>query len=109
MLSYISFLLHLWDGKKFINAVKILSSYFLSRLTGRYFVWGRPYTFIIEPTALCNLRCPQCPVGLQTLSRPQSNMPIDDYRRIIDEISEYTWVLLLFFRESRSSIRRSST
>ena len=98
MLSYISFLLHLWDGKKFINAVKILSSYFLSRLTGRYFVWGRPYTFIIEPTALCNLRCPQRPVGLQTLSRPQSNMPIDDYRRIIDEISEYTWVLLLFFQ-----------
>ena len=98
MLSYISFLLHLWDGKKFINAVKILSSYFLSRLTGKYFVWGRPYTFIIEPTALCNLRCPQCPVGLQTLSRPQSNMPIDDYRRIIDEISEYTWVLLLFFQ-----------
>lgn len=98
MLSYISFLLKLWDGKKFINAVKILSSYFLSRLTGKYFVWGKPYTFIIEPTALCNLRCPQCPVGLQTLSRPQSNMPIEDYRRIIDEISEYTWVLLLFFQ-----------
>ncbi len=76
----------------------MLSSYFLSRLTRRYFVWGKPYTFIIEPSALCNLRCPQCPVGLKTLSRPQNNMSLEDYRRVIDEIADYTWVLLLYFQ-----------
>lgn len=98
MISRLSYLSHFWDRKKFTNAVSILSSYSLSRLTGKYFVWGKPHTFIIEPSAHCNLRCPQCPVGLQTLLRPQGNMSYDDFRRIIDEIGDYTWLLLLFFQ-----------
>jgi radical SAM protein with 4Fe4S-binding SPASM domain len=98
MKSYISFLYPLWGWKKFENAAAILSSYFLSRATGKYFVWGKPYTFIIEPSAVCNLRCPQCPVGLQTLIRPQGNMKLEEYRKIIDEIADYTWVLLLYFQ-----------
>lgn len=98
MNSYISFLKPLWDWKKFKNASAILSSYFLSRITGRYYVWGKPYTFIIEPTAVCNLRCPQCPVGLETLIRPQGNMKFEEYKKIIDDIADYTWVLLLYFQ-----------
>lgn len=98
MPSYISFLKPLWSWKKFKNAAAILSSYFLSRATGRYYVWGKPYTFIIEPTAVCNLRCPQCPVGLQTLIRPQGNMEFEEYKNIVDEIADYTWVLLLYFQ-----------
>ncbi|MBN2365484.1 MAG: radical SAM protein, partial [Calditrichaeota bacterium] len=97
-ISCIEFLIPLWSWKKFSNAVSMLSSYFLSRLSRRYFVWGKPYTFIIEPSALCNLRCPQCPVGLKTLSRPQNNMTYEDYREIIDQIAGYTWVLLLYFQ-----------
>lgn len=98
MLSYIRYLLPLWSFSKFINVCKILSSYALSRLTGKYFVWGKPYTFIIEPTAICNLRCPQCPVGLKTLLRPQDNMTFAEYKIVIDEIADHTWVLLLFFQ-----------
>ncbi|RMI06591.1 MAG: radical SAM protein [Calditrichaeota bacterium] len=98
MNSYLAYLLPLWDWKKFANAFRILSSYALSRITRRYLVWGKPYTFIIEPTAHCNLRCPQCPVGLQTLLRPQGYLTFDDYRRIIDQIADYTWVLLLYFQ-----------
>src|SRR4030042_6363605 len=96
--TYINHFQPLWSWKKFVNATKILSSYFLSRLTREYLVWGKPYTFIVEPSALCNLRCPQCPVGLKTLTRPQSNMALDDYRQVIDQISDYTWWLLLYFQ-----------
>jgi len=96
--TYINYFRPLWSGKKFVNAVTILSSYFLSRLTRQYLVWGKPNTFIIEPSALCNLGCPQCPVGLKTLTRPQSNMPLEDYRQVIDQISDYTWCLLLYFQ-----------
>lgn len=98
MKSFISFLYPLWDWTKFKNAAAILTSYLLSRFSGKYFVWGKPYTFIIEPSAVCNLRCPQCPVGLQTLIRPQGNMKFEEYRKIIDEIADYTWVLLLYFQ-----------
>ncbi|MEZ4745806.1 MAG: radical SAM protein [Calditrichia bacterium] len=85
---------------QFINACKILSSYALSRLTGKYFVWGKPYTFIIEPTAICNLRCPQCPVGLKTLLRPQDNMTFAEYKVVIDEIADHTGSVVVFQGES---------
>lgn len=98
MRDQLSYLAPLWSWRKFKNATQILSSYFLSRATGRYFVWGKPYTFIIEPTAYCNLRCPQCPVGLQTLLRPQDNMTFADYKKVVDDIADYTWVLLLYFQ-----------
>lgn len=78
--SRASYLLSLWDGKKFLNASRILISYALSRATGRYFVWGKPYTFIIEPAAYCNLRCPQCPVGLQTLQRSQGYLKYEEFQ-----------------------------
>ena len=57
-----------------------------------------PYTFIIEPSAICNLRCPQCPVGLEILSRPQGTMALDEYKKVIDGIAGYAWVLLLYFQ-----------
>lgn len=98
MNSLLSYLLPLWSRRKFTNATAVLTSYFLSRATGRYFVWGKPYTFIIEPSALCNLRCPQCPVGLQTLHRPQDNLTLSDFQQIVDDIAEHTWVLLLYFQ-----------
>ena len=98
MRQYISYLKPLYDTHKLKNTAAILSSYALSRLTGKYFVWGKPYTFIIEPTSACNLRCPQCPVGLQTLNRPQGYMQFADYQKVIDEIAADTWLLLLFFQ-----------
>lgn len=98
MISYFSFLAPLWDGKKFNNVVANLSSYYFSRLTRSYHVWGKPFTFIIEPTNLCNLRCPECPVGLQTLERPMGLMKIPDYREVIDDIAGHCWYLLLYFQ-----------
>lgn len=98
MFSYISFLKPLWDYRKFKNALLIYSSYLLSRASRKYFVWGKPFTFIIEPTSVCNLRCPQCPVGLQTLLRPQGNLGFAEYRQIIDDIADHTWMLLLYFQ-----------
>lgn len=98
MRAYWTFFRPLWSTRKFANAVRVLASYSLSRLTRRYFVWGKPYTFIIEPSALCNLRCPQCPVGLNTLDRPQNNMAMDDYRQVVDDIADHSWMLLLYFQ-----------
>ena len=96
--NYVRFFLPLWSWRKFGNALLVLASYALSRLTGRYFVWGKPYSFMIEPSAICNLRCPQCPVGLKTLSRPQDNMRFADFKAIIDDIADYTWVIQLYFQ-----------
>lgn len=98
MISRLRFLLPLWSWKKCFNAIAVLSSYFLSRITRRYFLWGKPYSFILEPSAVCNLRCPQCPVGLKTLLRPQDNMRFEDYKKIIDGIADHAWVMMLYFQ-----------
>jgi MoaA/NifB/PqqE/SkfB family radical SAM enzyme len=96
--SYILYLLKLWDRKKFKNVVVNTSSYYLSRFTQKYFVWGKPFSFIIEPTNLCNLRCPECPVGLQTLERPIGLMRNPEYQKALDDIEKYCWYLLLYFQ-----------
>ena len=98
MNSYLFYLARLWDVRKFNNFITNLSSYTISRLTRRYYVWGKPFTFIIEPTNLCNLRCPECPVGLKELNRPIGLMKQTEYQKTIDDIADYCWHLLLFFQ-----------
>ncbi len=88
----------LWNTKKFINLSKNVSSYYWSRLTRQYHVWGKPYAFFIEPTSVCNLACTECPVGLKILSRPQGIMPFDKYRKIVDDIAPHAWYFLLYFQ-----------
>lgn len=52
-------------------------------------VLGAPYEFLIEPTNVCNLKCPLCPTGEGTLLRPKGSMTLDDFKSIVDQISEY--------------------
>jgi len=57
-----------------------------------------PLVISIEPTNYCNLRCLQCPTGVQGLSRPAGMISMELYRRIIDDISPYTFYLILYFQ-----------
>jgi len=57
--------------------------------------WGYPSTILIEPTNLCNLACPLCPTGAGVLNRPKGAMTFDNFRRVVDEIREYTTYLVV--------------
>ena len=96
--SYISYYLKLWSLGKTLNLIKNVSSFYLSKFTHGYFIWGKPFTFFIEPTNLCNLHCFECPVGLKLLKRPQGVMRFEDYKKIIDNISAHAWYILLYFQ-----------
>jgi len=61
-------------------------------------VWGIPYTVTIEPTCLCNLSCPECPVGMGIVDRKKRNLDMETYKRIIDEIKRTTIYLILYFQ-----------
>ena len=39
-------------------------------------VWGMPYRYNIDPTNVCNLRCPVCPTGLGTIGNCGSDRKI---------------------------------
>jgi len=84
--------------KRFINVMKIISSYRLSVLTKKTIVWGMPVSYSIEPTNLCNLKCPECPSGLGTLTRPKGLMNIDFLKEIIDGIADTGFYIQLYFQ-----------
>ena len=84
--------------KRASNTIKIVSSFYLSRFTGKSIVWGMPISYSIEPTNHCNLQCPECPSGLGTLTRPLGLLKNDKFKMLIDEIKETSFYIQLFFQ-----------
>lgn len=83
--------------KKVTNLFKAELSLAYSLLTGHAVVWGAPPILMIEPTNLCNLRCPQCVTGSGQLRRKQGIMPMEDFTRIICEVENSLMFLMLFY------------
>lgn len=57
-----------------------------------------PVSISVEPTTSCNLRCPECPSGLRSFSRPTGMMKLATFAKIIDELHEYLVYLILYFQ-----------
>ena len=84
--------------KRLLNAVKIISSFYLSRALRTPIVWGFPISYSIEPTNHCNLKCPECPSGLGALTRPLGLLNKDDFKNWIDQIADTGFYVQLFFQ-----------
>jgi radical SAM protein with 4Fe4S-binding SPASM domain len=80
------------------NAVKVWSSYRLSRIMGKPIQWGYPISVSIEPTTSCNLRCPECPSGLRAFTRPTGMLKKDFFKRTIDDIYKELTYLIFYFQ-----------
>lgn len=72
--------------RKIANAIKLYSSFWLSRFKKSPVVWGKPLALSIEPTTACNLGCPECPSGLKQFTRPTGNISPQLNKQIIDEL-----------------------
>jgi len=57
-----------------------------------------PISYSIEPTNHCNLKCPECPSGLGTLTRPLGLLKLDDFKKWIDQIKDTGFYVQLFFQ-----------
>ncbi len=84
--------------RRTLNAAKVLSSYYYSRVTGKASHWGLPLSIAIEPTTSCNLRCPECPSGLRAFTRPTGMLDENFYRSVIDELYRDTMYLIFYFQ-----------
>lgn len=78
------------------NLIKSLSSYYLSLLTKKSTIWGMPPFIMIEPTSICNLKCPLCPSGTGKLERTKGFMDINLYKKVIDEVKDTTIMIILW-------------
>ena len=84
--------------KKIWNASAIVSSFYLSRLLRKPVQWGIPMTISIEPTTSCNLRCPECPSGLRSFTRPTGNLKQPLFEQVINELHRELIYLIFYFQ-----------
>jgi MoaA/NifB/PqqE/SkfB family radical SAM enzyme len=70
----------------------------VARLIRKPVLWGMPISYSIEPTNHCNLKCPECPSGLGSLTRPLGLLNPDDFKKLIDDISHTGFYVQLFFQ-----------
>jgi radical SAM protein with 4Fe4S-binding SPASM domain len=83
---------------RILNIFKTCSSYWLARITGKPIHFGLPVSVSIEPTTSCNLRCPECPSGLRSFTRPTGMMSFETFKEIIDKVKKTTPFLSFYFQ-----------
>jgi radical SAM protein with 4Fe4S-binding SPASM domain len=98
---------NLTDGLNFIskltaariwNAARVTGSYYYSKWSGRAWHSGLPVSIAFEPTTSCNLRCPECPSGLRSFTRPTGMLQDDVFRKTIDELHSKLLYLIFYFQ-----------
>ena len=86
------------DGRRARNAWQVWSSFREASRTRVPRMRGLPISISIEPTTACNLRCPECPSGLRSFTRPTGNLKQDLFTRVIDELAPDLWALTFYFQ-----------
>ena len=84
--------------RRFLNASAVLASYYLSKWTKKPVQWGYPVSISFEPTTSCNLRCPECPSGLRSFTRPTGMLNQDFFKETIDQLSRELLYLVFYFQ-----------
>ena len=83
---------------RFLNGIRVLWSFYMSRMNKNVNHPAAPLSLSIEPTTSCNLKCPECPSGLRQFTRRTGHMDLGLFKKIIDEVSKKTLYLTLYFQ-----------
>jgi len=83
---------------RFYNLVAITLSYYISLWLKKPVIWGQPVSISVEPTTSCNLRCPECPSGLRSFTRPTGMLDVNLFKGIVDQSYRSASYLLLYFQ-----------
>ena len=84
--------------KRTWNALKVLGSYGWSKITKKPKIYGLPLAIGFEPTTSCNLRCPECPSGLRSFTRPTGMLQKELYQKAIDELQDTLLYMTFYFQ-----------
>lgn len=80
------------------NALKLRISYCIS-IFGIMVRWNvKPQFISMEPTNVCNLKCPECPVGTRTERVKTVNIELNAAKKILDELSPELMYVILYFQ-----------
>jgi radical SAM protein with 4Fe4S-binding SPASM domain len=78
--------------RKLVNLALVESEWLLRRRVVR----GRPYILFIDPTNVCNLRCPLCPTGTGEQGRRPGMLTYECFRQIIDRFAPFAYEVNLY-------------
>lgn len=71
-------------------------NYRLSLISKRAGIRHYPSALMIEPTNICNLKCPLCPSGSGELKRPRGMMDYALFKEIVDQVQRHVGMLILW-------------
>jgi radical SAM protein with 4Fe4S-binding SPASM domain len=83
---------------KILNYAKLVICFFLSKWLKRPFQWGKPFSVSIEPTTSCNLRCPECPSGLRSFTRPTGMLENGLFTKLLNQLGPELTYLTFYFQ-----------
>jgi MoaA/NifB/PqqE/SkfB family radical SAM enzyme len=95
--DYINFLSKL-TFKRAINALGLVFGYIYSKITKTTVNGFLPVALAIEPTTSCNLRCPECPSGLRSFTRPTGMLETKLFENVITELKDALMYLTFYFQ-----------
>lgn len=84
------------------NAIRCYWNYALSRM-GLVRISHAPLFVSVEPAAVCQLRCPECPVGRRDSDMTESRntdrlMSLELFRRVLEEVKQYAHTMQFYFQ-----------
>lgn len=82
--------------RRLLNLIKTGSSFLLSAILKRNIVWGIPPTLTIEPTNICNLKCPLCTTGSGEMERITGKMSLEIFGEIMKKMGKDIFFLLIY-------------
>lgn len=94
----ISLLLRSLTFRKMLNFSRLWFSYHYARWRGINLHAGNPMKIGFEPTTSCNLRCPECPSGLRSFTRPTGMSDIELFQSVMDQLYKDLIYLLIYFQ-----------
>jgi radical SAM protein with 4Fe4S-binding SPASM domain len=86
------------DSARLWNSVKLFVSFHFSKFFQKPVWVTLPSGISIEPTTSCNLRCPECPSGLRSFTRPTGMLDQVLFQKTIDQIHSHAFYLTLYFQ-----------
>ncbi len=86
------------NALKLRNAFWLWYSYHLSKNRKKAWMKGMPMSIAIEPTTSCNLRCPECPSGLRSFSRPIGMLLPETFTEMLSQLKDSLIYMLFYFQ-----------
>ena len=83
---------------RFWNGLQLMGSYYLSKITKKPVHYGMPTSISLEPTTSCNLRCPECPSGLRSFTRPTGMLDETTFQKVIAMLRKRLTYLTFYFQ-----------